>query len=126
LAFLIENYKRRLSRYKFIESDVQVYPGWFEQTLWKYQAKEQIALAWIDADLFSSTSDVLAFLNNKLVDQALMVIDDYWVAKLNDGGPSLALIRWAKPENVNSDFELIPWRSFHWAGEIFIYHKLNA
>ena len=125
LAYPIENYKRRLSRYKVIQKDVQVYPGWFEESLRNYSDKKQIALAWIDADLFSSTSEVLAFLNNKLVDQALIVIDDYWVAKLNEGGPSLALKRWSKQENVSSDFKLIPWRSFHWAGEIFIYHELN-
>ena len=119
LANSLENYLRRFKKYG-IGKGVEVFPGWFHETLANCQPERRIALAWIDADLYSSTKTVLSFLKCSLVDQALVIIDDYWATKPSRGGPSFALEEWTRNA---VDFTLLPWRSFHWAGEIFVFNK---
>jgi hypothetical protein len=124
-SFSLEKYLLRLSKYKVPPKHIRIYPGWFEETLQTTSEEHAIALAWIDADLCSSTETVLNFLTNRLADQALIAIDDYWVAKLNSGGPSLALERWIQGKDKPFNFSLQPWRSFHWCGEIFVFNKVE-
>ncbi len=119
LANSLENYLRRLKKYG-IGDGVKVFPGWFQETLVNCQPEKRIALAWIDADLYSSTRTVLSFLESQLVDQSLVIVDDYWATKPSRGGPGLALEEWTSKA---ADFTLSPWRSFHWAGEIFVFNK---
>jgi len=119
LANSLENYLRRFKKYGIGQS-VEVFPGWFHETLKMIIPKKNIALAWIDADLYSSTRTVLSFLESQLVDQSLVIVDDYWTSKPSKGGPGLALEEWTSKA---ADFTLLPWRSFHWAGEIFVFNK---
>jgi len=122
LANSLKSYLRRFKKYK-VGKGVEVFPGWFQDTLANCDPERRIALAWIDADLFSSTKTVLSFLKCSLVDQALVVVDDYWATKPSKGGPGLALDEWTRSA---VDFTLLPWRSFHWAGEIFVFNRIET
>jgi Macrocin-O-methyltransferase (TylF) len=53
--------------------------GWFKDTLFAGAAQsiDKIAYARIDGDLYESCVDCLRFLNGRLVDQAILVFDDW-------------------------------------------------
>lgn len=56
----------------------QIYPGWFEDTLKQYSG-EPIALLRLDADWYSSTMLCLEYLFDHVVNQGIIIIDDYYV-----------------------------------------------
>ena len=126
LAFPLNAYLQRMSKYGVNEDDIRIFPGYFQESLERYTEDTSCALAWLDADLYSSTQSILKFLESRLVDQSLLFIDDYWVAKNGHGGPSLALEEWTARNREDCKFKLLPWRSFHWAGEIFVFHRVNS
>jgi hypothetical protein len=69
--------------------------GWFSDTLPQEPAQsiERIAYARIDGDLYSSARDCLAYLASRLVDQAILVFDD-WQFTWEIGEP-LAFAEWS-------------------------------
>lgn len=57
-------------------SNVKLIPGWFEQTLPKFE-KQPIAFAHIDCDLYSSTKFVLSELAPFIVPGTVLAFDDF-------------------------------------------------
>jgi O-methyltransferase len=82
-------------------------------------ATPPIAFAWIDCDLYDSTVPVLDFLSNKLVDNAVIAFDD-WFCLDGKGGEQRAAKEWLER---NPGFSLLPYQTFHWAGQSFIFHR---
>ena len=65
-----------------VVSGVKFYKGWFKDTLPQYLNDDggkckDIALLHIDCDLYSSTTDVLNFLNNNIVAGTFIVFDEW-------------------------------------------------
>jgi len=54
-----------------------IHEGWFADTLSALPTDQQFCLAYIDADLYSSTVDCLAHVWPRLVPQGIAVFDDY-------------------------------------------------
>jgi len=52
--------------------------GWFEETLPNFNTSKKIALLRLDADWYSSTQLCLTFLFDLIVENGLIIIDDYY------------------------------------------------
>lgn len=59
-------------------NNYQLCPGWFEQTLPKYNSRNGIALLRLDADWYSSTYQCLTHLFAQVVPNGIIIIDDYF------------------------------------------------
>jgi tetratricopeptide (TPR) repeat protein len=62
-----------------VRANVRLHPGWFEHTVPPFlaEARQPVALAHIDCDLYSSTRTVLEAMRPFLVEGSVLVFDDY-------------------------------------------------
>lgn len=100
--------------------DYTVVPGFYDQTLPALAAQgepSRIALAYIDCDLYSSTVDVLKFLQPRLRHGMLLAFDDYfcWSAAQISGERRAML----EVFNGHSRWSLLPYVQFGWHGQSF-------
>lgn len=76
LAVPIDVVKDAFRRYGLLDEHVEFVPGWFNQTLPKLR-NHRWALVRVDADMYESTSDALAYLYPGLASGGFVIIDDY-------------------------------------------------
>lgn len=76
LAVSLEEVKEAFRRFSLLDSQVRFVAGWFSQSL-SQVSSEQLAILRIDADLHSSTMDVLQALYDKVSPGGWIIIDDY-------------------------------------------------
>ena len=95
-----------------------VVPGFYEQTLPTATAPTDVALAYVDCDLYSSTTEVLEFLEPRLKHGMIVAFDDYfcWSAAQISGE------RKAMLELVSEDprWEWVPYMRIGWHGTSFV------
>lgn len=77
LAIPLEQVKHRFERYGLLDDQVDFIPGWFGETLARAPVG-QLSVLRADADIFSSTIDILTALYPKLSRGGYVVFDDYW------------------------------------------------
>lgn len=102
-------------------ADYSVVPGFYQETLDHMAADaapRDIALAYVDCDLYSSTRSVLAFLMPRLKHGMLIAFDDYfcWTATQISGE------RRAMEEALGDHprWQLVPYVQFGWHGQSFV------
>ena len=77
----------------------------------------QVAFAYVDCDLFSSTTDVLTFLEPRLRPGSIVAFDDYYCyAPDGPSGERLA----ARKHFAESSWTLVPYIQYGWAGMSFL------
>jgi len=96
-------------------------PGFYDETLpplGATGAPTDIALAYIDCDLYSSTMSVLEFLLPRLKNGMIIAFDDYfcWSANQLSGERRAQLDFFTR----QSRWELVPFVQFGWHGQSFI------
>jgi hypothetical protein len=81
--------------------------GWFADTLWEDPAAsvQTVAYARIDCDLYQPCVECLDWLSARLVDEAVLVFDD-WGFNL-DMGETKAFYEWEKHNHDTFSFDLI-------------------
>jgi O-methyltransferase len=93
-------------------------PGFFSDTLPSLTNPFDVAMAFIDCDMYSSTIDVLNFLKTRLKHGMILAFDDYYCySPTQPSGERHAL------EEFNASlpqWSFLPYHSFHWAGASFI------
>ena len=99
----------------------KVVPGFYDNTLRAMSDTEEpknIALAYIDCDLYSSTKDVLEFLMPRLKHGMIIAFDDYfcWSASQVSGERMAMLELFAK----SSEWNLLPYMQFGRHGLSFV------
>lgn len=106
-----------------------VVPGFYDITLPAMSATDapkNIALAYIDCDLYSSTKDVLQFIMPRLKHGMIIAFDDYfcWSATRISGERMAMLELFSE----NSEWELVPYMQFGWHGLSFVVEdkRLNS
>jgi O-methyltransferase len=96
----------------------EVVPGFYEDTLSKQEDPTNIALAYVDCDLYSSTKAVLEFLRPRLKHGMIVAFDDYfcWSPTRASGE------RTAWREHVANDaaWEWVPYVQYGWAGQSYV------
>lgn len=120
-SFSRRDFESRLKKFGVNMNRVEITPGFFDETLPKAKAETDIAVAWIDCDLYESTVPVLNWLSDKLVDGAVICFDDWYSFNGRpDKGEQLACSEWLE---ANPELSLVPYREFHWAGKSFLVHR---
>jgi hypothetical protein len=85
-----------------------IHKGWFKDTVpgFAASAKTPMAFLHLDADLYSSTMEVLRPLNSRIVPGSILLFDEYMLEGQDE--EHRALVDWAKSEN--RDYEYL-WRT---------------
>jgi O-methyltransferase len=95
-------------------------PGFYEQSLRASDRPlpSEVALAYVDCDLYSSTAEVLKFLEPRLAPGAIVAFDDYfcWTAD----GPSGEQRAADEAFGPDSRWRLAPYVPFGWHGNAFV------
>ena len=118
----LEEFHTLLAARDVPRSAYQVVPGFFEETLAKPTSDaslpRDIALAYVDCDLYSSTLTVLQFLLPRLKHGMIIAFDDYYCCSSNQ----LSGERRAQLEifDENPEWTLIPYLQFGWHGMSFL------
>ena len=101
--------------------DYTTVEGFYKETLDSMSSKsypEDIALAYIDCDLYSSTMSVLTFLMTRLKHGMIIAFDDYFCWSSNQlSGERRAML---DHFNNNDRWHLEPYACFGWHGKSFV------
>ena len=104
-----------------------VVPGFYSDSLpalKQDEAPDNIALVYIDCDLYSSTQDVLKFLQPRLKHGMVIALDDYYCwSETQAAGERVALEEFMEE---NPGWELIPYLQFGWHGLAFVLHSKDV
>jgi len=76
ISFCLEGVRDNFLRYNLLDEGVIFVPGWFSETLHKAPI-EKLAILRVDADLYSSTREVLENLYPKVTPGGFVIVDDY-------------------------------------------------
>ena len=115
-------FEARLRRARVPPGDIEIVEGFFDATLTPAVVEpREVAVAWVDCDLYLSTVPVLDFLTDRLSQGAILLFDDWFCFKGDpDAGEQKACREWL---SRNPDITLVPWRQFNWAGQAFIVRR---
>jgi O-methyltransferase len=93
-------------------------PGFYEDTLPEQEQPTNIALAYLDCDLYSSTKAVLDFLRPRLKHGMIVAFDDYFCWSPTQASGE----RTAWREHVASDdtWDWVPYVQYGWAGQSYV------
>lgn len=103
-------------------SEVRVVEGWFKDKLTESTRKElhleKIAVAYIDCDLYESTSSVLEFITPAIATGTILIFDDWFMMQGSmKRGEAKAAEEWLKK---NPSIRLVPYQKCGIGGMIFI------
>jgi O-methyltransferase len=116
-------FERRLRRARIPASRIHIVDGFFDDTLARPELipVEQIAIAWVDCDLYASTVPVLDYLTPRLAQGAILIFDDWYCFQ---GDPNMGEMRaCAEWLDRNPEVTLVPWQQHNWAGQSFIFRR---
>lgn len=113
-----DRFEANLRRFGVDLSRFTITEGFFDASLPPIKEKFPIAVAWVDCDLYDSTVPVLDFLTDRLVENSVLIFDD-WYCVDGKGGEQRACTEWLE----RTDIRLTEYRKFHWAGNSFIVNK---
>ncbi|MBS1860922.1 MAG: class I SAM-dependent methyltransferase [Actinobacteria bacterium] len=118
-------FEARLRRARVPSRDVEIVEGFFDATLLPTVPEpREVAIAWVDCDLYVSTVPVLCFLTDRLSQGAIILFDDWFCFKGDAAaGEQKACNEWLAR---NPQISLIPWRQFNWAGQAFIVRRAEG
>lgn len=125
-SFARQAFEARLRRAKVPPGEVEIVEGFYDETLAPGNSipLEQVAIAWIDCDLYASTVPVLEFLTPRLSQGAIVLFDDWFCFQGDpDKGEAKATAEWLER---NPHLSLVPWRQFNWAGQAFILRRADG
>ena len=116
-------FEKNLKKKKVDLNYVKIIPGFFKESLKSSYSSEKesecnIAIAWIDCDMYSSTKLVLDFIYHRLICGSILIFDD-WYCYRGDPlkGEQGATNEWL---SNHPDLELIQFRKFATVGNSFI------
>ena len=116
----------KICRFRGIPRDAYtVVDGFYADTLKTpdIMLPENIALAYVDCDLYSSTMDVLEFLLPRLKHGMILAFDDYfcWSSDQISGERKAMLEVFSE----NKEWNLVHYRDIYWGGTSFVVESSN-
>lgn len=101
---------------------VEIVEGFFADSLTP-GVLPQVAVAWIDCDLYESTVPVLESLTDSLADGAVVVFDDWFNHRGRpDRGEQRACTEWL---DRHPNLRLAPYRDYGFAGRSFLFSRMD-
>lgn len=124
-TFSQEAFEHVLRAKKVSRDRVCIVPGWFDESLThavkKEQNLQQVAIAWIDCDLYASAVPVLEFLTDLIKDTAVIIFDDwYCFGGRPDRGEQKAFAEWLAR---HPELRAQSWYSPSWKAQSFIVYR---
>lgn len=121
LCTTLEQFHTICANNKIPRNDYETVPGFYEVSLVDNslsRAPADIALAFVDCDLYSSISTVLRFLLTRLKQGMILALDDYHCYS----NTQVSGARRASVEvfGANPDWRLVPYVQFGWSGMSYI------
>lgn len=120
----LEQFHKHCKKRGVPKDDYQVVCGFFNESLFGSEAEQlptNIALAYIDCDMYSSTKDVLKFLVPRFKHGMILAFDDYFLYSPSQiSGERRALL---EAMNEINEWNLLPYMQFALAGMSFIVEK---
>jgi hypothetical protein len=120
----VEDFIATCDRNRIPGDAYEIVAGYYEQTLAGHSATQDlalpddIALAYIDCDLYSSTKTVLAFLAARMKHGMIVAFDDYFCfSERNLSGERRACLEFLRE---NRHVRFLPFVQFNWHGMSFI------
>ncbi|MET0181342.1 MAG: TylF/MycF/NovP-related O-methyltransferase [Caulobacterales bacterium] len=116
----LERARGVIQKAKIPENRYRLVKGFYSDSLKQSSdaRPSNIALAYVDCDMYSSTKDVLAFLLPRLKNSMIVAFDDYFCpSEASVSGERKALREF---ERENPQFTFLPYMQFGWAGMSFI------
>jgi hypothetical protein len=121
MAMSLDAFTMACQRHGIPPGAYRAVPGWYDQTLApdaSGERPEDICLAYVDCDLYSSTKCVLNFVRPRLKHGMLLAFDDYFAWSPTDiSGERRALSEFMAGQ---SSFRLVPFFRFAGAGLAFV------
>lgn len=102
--------------------------GWFSDTCTSDTAREyhigKASIIWIDGDLYSSTKDVLVFIQEFLQDGTILIFDDWFSYKGNPSmGEQRAFYEWIETPFIKDNYYFHEYQRESWKRISFIVNK---
>ena len=121
MSMSVDEFHQACARDGVPRSDYEVVPGFYHDTLDRMAPTDRptnIALAFIDCDMYSSTRSVLGFLMPRLKHGMIIAFDDYfcWTPTQLSGERRAMLDFFGN----NAQWNLLPFMNFGWHGQSFI------
>jgi O-methyltransferase len=121
MAISLEQFHEVCARNGIPRDAYTVVPGFYEDTLASMGPEDEprdIALAYVDCDLYSSTRTVLGFLRPRLKHGMIVAFDDYfcWSAT-QPAGERKAYLELAAEDDR---WEWVPYVQYGWHGQSFV------
>lgn len=121
MAMELKDFHARCADRRIPREAYEVVPGFYEETLVSMSPTDppvNIALAYVDCDLYSSTKVVLDFLEPRLKHGMIVAFDDYFCwSSSQPSGERRALLEFVAR---NRRWEWVPYLRFGWAGKSFV------
>jgi len=121
MAISLREFETIVRRHGIPSDAYRVVPGWYDDTLARSVQEERpndICLAYVDCDLYSSTKTVLEFLRPRLKHGMIIALDDYFAYTATD----ISGERRALNEFLTTDqrFNFVPFLRYGWASLAFV------
>jgi hypothetical protein len=117
----LSQFRNTCTKHGIPEDQYETVQGYYEQSLQEPSENKlpnNICLAYIDCDLYSSTKTVLDFLSPRLKHGMLIAFDDYyWFSSTQLSGERRAMLEFFKN---NPKWNLEPYMQYSFAGKCFI------
>ncbi len=121
LATSVDEFHQLCARNSIPRNEYTVVTGYYEETLERMSPDDEptnIALAYIDCDLYSSTTEVLRFLEPRLKHGMIVAFDDYFCWSPSQiSGERKALLELT---GENERWNWTPYAQFGWSGNSFV------
>ena len=122
----IESFHKICQAHNIPREAYTLVPGFYDETLTnipKDSPPKDIALAYVDCDMFSSTQTVLNFLTPRLKHGMIIAFDDYFCYASNQiAGERKAFINeWS----VTHEWNFVRYRDYGWAGVSFVVERAD-
>lgn len=124
----VSKFKEVCARNGVSPSDYEIVQGYYCDTLVTSNAQrrlpDNISLAYIDCDLYSSASEVLGFLSSRLKNGMIIAFDDYfcWSAS-QTSGERRAFLEFAER---HPEWNFVPYLRYAWSGQSFIVERSSG
>jgi O-methyltransferase len=122
MAMSQEHFVALLDHQRVPPGDYTIIPGFYEESLAATVSEHycrDICLAYIDCDMYDSSTSVFQFIKPRLKHGMIIALDDYycfWPGGI--AGERVAFLEMAR--DIADDYNFLPYHQFGWHGQSFV------
>jgi len=118
-----DQFLKRMKRNKVSISKLKIIEGYYSDSLKKFKYENvKFSFVFIDCDLKESTAEALSFIQDKLVQGAIIAFDDFYCFGGPERGERGAISEWLER---NPHFVLTSYNNFHRSEKSFIFYNTS-